>query len=128
MSRPKAECGEYAAYRRHLRDRTAVCSPCRAAQQAHDRERSSSFVDRDHEVLQIRPAVMTPRERQVAQERTIRATVVKVLEAIDADHWGEVMGLSATLDDLFDEHCDLDDVVWWAENTCDWPQKEELAG
>lgn len=46
MGRPRAEHGTYAAYRRHLADKTAVCAPCRDASRAKNRERSNSAAAR----------------------------------------------------------------------------------
>jgi hypothetical protein len=42
MPRQRAEHGTYAAYRAHLRDKTAVCEPCRDAARAQNRARSNS--------------------------------------------------------------------------------------
>lgn len=41
MPRPRAPHGTYAAYRRHLREKTAVCGSCRAAQHDTDRDRNA---------------------------------------------------------------------------------------
>lgn len=42
MPRPKAPCGTYTAYKRHLRLREPVDESCRAAQKEHDAGRSTS--------------------------------------------------------------------------------------
>jgi len=42
MPRPKAPCGTYTAYKRHLRLKEPVDDACRAAQQEHDTKRSTS--------------------------------------------------------------------------------------
>lgn len=42
MPRPKAPCGTYTAYKRHLRDGEPVDDACRAAQKEHDGKRSTS--------------------------------------------------------------------------------------
>lgn len=42
MARAKAPCGEYTAYKRHLRLHEPVDPACRAAQKAHDAGRSTS--------------------------------------------------------------------------------------
>src|SRR5688500_1975995 len=42
MSRPKAPCGSYPAYRRHLREHEEVDSACREAPVEHGRTRPTS--------------------------------------------------------------------------------------
>lgn len=42
MPRPKAPCGSYTAYKRHLRLKEPVDEACRRAQQEHDAGRSTS--------------------------------------------------------------------------------------
>lgn len=42
MPRPKAPCGTYTAYKRHLRDGEEVDAACRKAQQERDAARSTS--------------------------------------------------------------------------------------
>jgi len=42
MPRPKAPCGTYSAYKRHLRAQEPVDDACRAAQKEHDGSRSTS--------------------------------------------------------------------------------------
>ena len=49
MPRPKSPCGTYAAYQRHLKERTAVDPACRRAQQEHDGRRSLAHQRRDVE-------------------------------------------------------------------------------
>ena len=46
MPRPRAACGTLAAYRRHLREGTAVDPACREAKRAHNRARSTSAAAR----------------------------------------------------------------------------------
>lgn len=61
MPRPKAPCGEYAAYRRHLRNGEKVDAKCRAAQRRHDRVRSGSAPARAERVAdKPRPVATAP--------------------------------------------------------------------
>lgn len=43
MPRPKAPHGTYAAYKRHLKEDTPVCGPCRQAQSDHDADQPARF-------------------------------------------------------------------------------------
>lgn len=42
MARPRAACGTYGAYRRHLREHEPIDAKCRKAQREHDGARSTS--------------------------------------------------------------------------------------
>lgn len=42
MARPRAACGTYTAYKRHLRDQEPIDDACRQAQKTHDATRSTS--------------------------------------------------------------------------------------
>lgn len=42
MARPKAACGTYSAYKRHLREKSKVCGPCEEAQRARSAEVSAN--------------------------------------------------------------------------------------
>jgi hypothetical protein len=57
MPRAKSPHGTYAAYRRHLADKTPVCDPCRAAQGEHDASRSTSSVARAEKAKPKAPIV-----------------------------------------------------------------------
>lgn len=58
MARAKAPCGEYSAYRRHMRDKTPVDAACRAAQvryAAAQREARESNADTGAPVVHLPP-------------------------------------------------------------------------
>ncbi|PRI11892.1 hypothetical protein [Leucobacter massiliensis] len=80
MARPKAPCGTYAAYRRHLREGTEVCEACREAKRENSRARSHSAkarrekqVDRQaaRAAAQVRPTPRTD-EGHVSRLETLR--------------------------------------------------------
>jgi len=71
MARPKAPCGTYAAYRRHLREKTPVCAPCRDAKRENSRARSQSAASR--------------LAKQAALEAEKAATVVPAPVAVTTD-------------------------------------------
>ncbi|WP_336991045.1 hypothetical protein [Leucobacter sp. VD1] len=72
MARPKAPCGTYAAYRRHLREKSPVCDACRDAKRANSRERSNS--------AEVR------REKQVAREAEKAPVVVEPVPTTPEGH------------------------------------------
>lgn len=68
MARAKAPCGTYAAYRRHLREKSPVCDACREAQRSDSAKRSSSAGARlrkqadaqvERAVAEVTPAPLT---------------------------------------------------------------------
>ena len=56
MPRAQAPCGDYAAYRRHLRKGEKVDAKCRKAQREHDRTRSTSAPARAGRAAAKKPA------------------------------------------------------------------------
>lgn len=56
MPRPKAPHGTYAAYKRHLKEDTTVCGPCRQAQSDHDSEQPARFERRSRAAAAAKPS------------------------------------------------------------------------
>lgn len=67
MPRPKAPCGTYTAYKRHLRAKETVDEACRAAQKEHDGNRSTSASAR------VKRQVAASAPKQPAPEVSIAA-------------------------------------------------------
>lgn len=89
LARPKAPCGTYAAYRRHLREKTPICQPCRDAKRTDSRNRSGSAAARA--------------EKQIARELE-KATkeLFPPAPAVEADELEEVSRLE-TLTEMLED-------------------------
>lgn len=79
MPRPKAPCGTYPAYRRHLRLNESVDDACRAAQREHDGKRSTSAVARQQRAIErpSPPPVVVPPAAQTAEGHVSRVEVLQ---------------------------------------------------
>lgn len=82
MPRPKAPCGTYAAYRRHLRLNESVDDACRAAQREHDGNRSTSAAARQTRAVEKTPEppappVVVPPAAQTAEGHVSRVEVLQ---------------------------------------------------
>lgn len=79
MPRPKAPCGTYPAYRRHLRLNESVDDACRAAQREHDGKRSTSAGARQHRAIEKPPAppVVVAPAAQTAEGHVSRVEVLQ---------------------------------------------------
>lgn len=89
MVRPKAPCGTYAAYRRHLREKTPVCDACRDAKRQNSRERSNSAESR--------------REKQVEREAAKAAAAVPPVPRTGEGHVSRL----ETLRDMLEQSREL---------------------
>jgi len=80
MPRPKAPCGTYTAYKRHLRLKEPVDDACRAAQQEHDATRSSSASARvARQATLLPPSVPPPPTPTTEDGHVSRLEVLKEL-------------------------------------------------
>lgn len=99
MPRPKAPCGTYTAYKRHLRLKETVDDACRAAQREHDGARSTSAPARaarqtakqstSEPAFEAPPAVPLTDEGHISRLEVLKETLetsralVKQLQATD---------------------------------------------
>lgn len=90
MPRPQAPHGTYAAYRRHLREKSDVCEPCRGAQLAADRERAAKADEEAPTVPVSAPVPAPERDDALRTDRLGRlrwnlALVEAAMSEVDAD-------------------------------------------
>lgn len=79
MPRPKAPCGTYPAYRRHLRLKETVDAACREAQRAHDGKRSTSAEARQQRAMEQPPVppFVVPPAAQTTEGHVSRVEVLQ---------------------------------------------------
>ena len=78
MPRPQAECGTPAAYRRHLREKTPPCDPCRQAYsqaRADERKRASKRQPTAAPMADT-PAELAPRTSQTVADLAVARDVL----------------------------------------------------
>ena len=87
MPRPAAECGTPAAYRRHLREKTPPCDPCRQAysQARADERKRASKRESIAAPLAARPAELAPRASQTVADLTVARDVLMLYIKGDPD-------------------------------------------
>lgn len=78
MPRPKAACGTYTAYKRHLREHEPVDDACRRAQKEHDGARSTSAVSRVKRQSAPKVPAVVPDEPVAAAPVTAEGHVSRV--------------------------------------------------
>lgn len=92
MPRPKAPCGTYPAYRRHLREGEDVDSACRKAQIEHDRTRSTGAparLARQTAVKAVAPLLDLPEpmepdaEEDISRLEVLRKMLAQSQKSID---------------------------------------------
>ena len=78
MPRPQAECGTPAAYRRHLREKTPPCDPCRQAysQARADERKRASKRQPTAAPPSAKPAELAPRASQTVADLTMARDVL----------------------------------------------------
>jgi hypothetical protein len=112
MPRPKSPCGTYPAYRRHLRERSAVDAACRRAQQEHDAGRGRTLRSADVDRPSLRPVTSTPvtLEQRCNDLRARYGVLVRALgEAVEADDLYGVIDRSSEMEKLLSEWIDAQD-------------------
>ncbi|MGM7677651.1 hypothetical protein [Microbacterium sp. A94] len=82
MARPKAPCGTYPAYRRHLRAKERVDDACREAQRNHDAGRSTSAPARQKRVIEKTPSIAPVVVPPAAQTDDGNVSRVEVLQEL----------------------------------------------
>lgn len=87
MPRPAAECGTPAAYRRHLREKTLPCDPCRQAysQARADERKRASKRQPTAAPPAARPAELAPRASQTVADLTMARDVLMLYIKGDPD-------------------------------------------
>lgn len=107
MARPKAACGTYPAYKRHLREKTPVDAACRRAQQAHDAGRSG--VDRPTAPqVAVAPTSAVESRRDAVQGRFLALGLQLVTAARERDVYA-LIDLFCELDNVLGQWVDLED-------------------
>ena len=116
MPRPKSPCGTYAAYQRHLKERTAVDPACRRAQQEHAGRRSLAHQRRDVErppaavALPVR-AIDQLRMEIEAKRDMFGKSILDLAEFTDDGNLYGVADLMNEMDELLEEWCTLQAAV-----------------
>lgn len=103
MPRPRAACGIYPAYRRHLRDREPIDAACREAQRVHEAGRSSKAAGAPFVV----PVPAFDALQRAGAE--VNAAIERLAVAAAADEWGDIITLGVQLEQQLDTWCELVD-------------------
>lgn len=111
MARPKSPCGTYPAYKRHLREKTAVDPACRRAQQLHDAGRGGAARARDVEPVRVLPAPATASARAAVDEARAAylAAVLGLAALVRVDDLYGVIDLEAEMGSLLVRWCEAAD-------------------
>lgn len=113
MARPKAPCGTYPAYQRHLREGSEVDSACRRAQREHDEGRGRRSRASDRGEVRLTPALAVSGLEESAE--ALRARYLSLVHALERlvrhdDLYG-VIDTTQEMENVLDEWLDVRDQI-----------------